>query len=101
MNGTTHFVVLSLAFVVLASGCATRRAPEAPIASTAGPPAAAPTPAGRPTALHDQARVALDEGRRRLAQGDMIGASALLREALRLQPDLADARATLGLALYA
>src|SRR5262245_2990771 len=104
MNGTTRSVVLPLALVVLASGCATPRAPEPPVGSTAAPAAAAPTPAVRPagaTPTNDQARVALDEGRKRLAQGDMVGASALLREALRLQPDLAEARASLGLALYA
>src|SRR5215813_8205657 len=103
MNGAMRSVVLPLALVVLASRCVTGRAPEAPVTSTAAPAAAAPTPGVRPAGppANDQARVALDEGRKRLAQGDIVGASALLREALRLQPDLAEARASLGLALYA
>jgi tetratricopeptide (TPR) repeat protein len=104
MNGTARHVVLPLALLVLAGGCATQRAAEPPIASNAPPAAAAPVPAGRPPGpvpVGEQARAALDEGRKRLAQGDMITASAQLREALRLQPDLAEARASLGLTLYA
>jgi len=104
MNGPTRPVVLLFALLVLAGGCATRRTAEGPIAPNAPPAAAAPVPAGRPASpmpVGDQARAALEEGRKRLAQGDMVTASALLREALRLQPDLAEARASLGLALYA
>ena len=104
MNGATRLVVVLVALLVLAGGCATTRVAEPPIASNAPPAAAAPVAAGRPTGampVGDQARASLDEGRKRLAQGDMIGASALLREALRLQPDLGEARASLGLALYA
>src|SRR5262245_65606852 len=88
MNGTPRLVVLPLALIVLAGGCATRRAAEFPIASNAPPAAAAPVPVGKPTSaptVGEQARAALDEGRKRLAQGDMIAASAQLREALRLQ----------------
>jgi len=104
MNGATPLVVVLMALLVLAGGCATARVAEPPSAPNAPPAAAAPVPAGRPTGpmpVGDSARASLDEGRKRLAQGDMIGASALLREALRLQPDLGEARASLGLTLYA
>jgi tetratricopeptide (TPR) repeat protein len=102
MNGTTPFVVLALASA-LAIGCATPplAPPPPPRATTLAPPSttspplpAAPTPAG------DPAR-ALDLGRALLARGEMAAATVALREALRLEPDLAEARASLGLALYA
>jgi tetratricopeptide (TPR) repeat protein len=48
-----------------------------------------------------EATRALEQGRTLIARGDMTAAAAALREALRMQPDLADARAALGLALYA
>jgi len=126
MNGTTRPVVLSLALLVLASGCATRRPPSSPTASPpppttasaparpASPPPAPPSAIGVlvvpsprtgavpvPGPATDPARARLDEGRALIARGEMAAAAVALREALRLRPDLADARASLGLALYA
>src|SRR6266850_1548115 len=126
MNGTTRPVVLSLALLVLASGCATRRPPSSPTASPpppttasaparpASPPPAPPSAIGVlvvppprtgavpvPAPATDPARARLDEGRALIARGEMAAAAVALREALRLRPDLADARASLGLALYA
>jgi TPR repeat protein len=98
MNGTTRPVVLSLALVVLVSGCATRRSADVPTASA--PPPAVPG-AATPAPPTDPARAWLDEGGKLLARGELVAATAALREALRAQPDLAEARAGLGLALYA
>lgn len=48
----------------------------------------------------EPAREHLDRARALIGQGDPAAAVAALREALRLDPDLAEARATLGFALY-
>src|SRR6058998_1326890 len=108
MNGTARPVILSLALLVLASGCATLRPSQSPTASTPPSTASAPTtPAPRtvavpgPVPATDPARARLDEGRALIARGEMAAAAVALREALRLRPDLAEARASLGLALYA
>jgi tetratricopeptide (TPR) repeat protein len=47
-----------------------------------------------------RARAHLAAGERRLARGDMAGAAIALRQALAVEPELAEARAALGLALY-
>ena len=47
-----------------------------------------------------QAREFLGLGRAAIGQGDMATATMQLREALRLQPELVEARESLGLALY-
>ncbi len=60
-------------------GCATSQAP-----------APTPTPAKAP----------LERGRALVARGELTQATVALREALRLEPGLDQARATLGLALY-
>src|SRR5205809_470097 len=108
MNGTARPVILSLALLVLASGCATLRPSQSPTASTPPSTASAPTtPAPRtvavpgPVSATDPARARLDEGRALIARGEVAAAAVALREALRLRPDLAEARASLGLALYA
>src|SRR5207247_849357 len=108
MNGTARPVILSLALLVLASGCATLRPSQSPPASTPPSTASAPTtPAPRtvavpgPVSATDPARARLDEGRALIARGEVAAAAVALREALRLRPDLAEARASLGLALYA
>src|SRR5947199_211742 len=108
MNGTARPVILSLALLVLASGCATLRPSQSPTASTPPSTASAPTtPARRtvavpgPVSATDPARARLDEGRALIARGEVAAAAVALREALRLRPDLAEARASLGLALYA
>src|SRR5216117_66685 len=108
MNGTARPVILSLALLVLASGCATLRPSQSPTASTPPSTASAPTtPAPRtvavpgPVSATDPARARLDEGRALIARGEVAAAAVALREALRLRPDLAEARASLGLTLYA
>jgi TPR repeat protein len=47
-----------------------------------------------------QARAKLEVGRAAIARGEMAAAAVALREALRLRPDLTDARWSLGIALY-
>ena len=47
-----------------------------------------------------RAQTYLDLGRVLIARGDMAEATPWLREALRLRPDLIQARSGLGLALY-
>ena len=84
----------------LATGCATQRpAPTSP--ATSGTPAS-PTPSLPPTltAASDAPR-ALEAGRVHIARGEMLAATVAFREALRLAPDLTEAHASLGLALYA
>src|SRR3989442_14674137 len=58
-----------------------------------GVPPPAPTPQGH-------AQVYLDRGRALIARGEMAAAVSALREALRREPDLIQARTSLGLALY-
>lgn len=78
-----------LLVVVLAlAGCVTA-APSAPPAA----PAAEAPPA-------ETAGAHLERGQALLARGEMAAAATALREAVRLDPDLAPARAGLGLALY-
>src|SRR5438552_1969778 len=100
MNGTARPVILSLALLVLASGCATLRPSQSPTASTPPSTASAPTtPAPRtvavpgPVSATDPARARLDEGRALIARGEVAAAAVALREALRLRPDLAEPRA--------
>src|SRR5438552_1120310 len=99
MNGTTRFVVLVLP-IALASGCVTTGSAPAPTAVAATPSPPATTSDSAPPAAADPARL-LDLGRALLARGEMVAATMALREALHLKPDLAEARASLGLALYA
>jgi len=51
-------------------------------------------------ATPDNARARLDRGDALLKKGDVDGAIAEYREAIRLKPDFADAHYNLGLALY-
>jgi len=53
----------------------------------------APTPQAR-------AQAYLEQGQALIARGEMAAAATALREALRREPDLIEARASLGLALY-
>jgi TPR repeat protein len=53
-----------------------------------------------PAAAEQTARTHLEQGRARIGAGDMTGAVTALRHALRLEPDLVEARASLGQALY-
>src|SRR5256885_17022968 len=86
MNRITRPLAIPLV-VVLAAACT-----SAPPSSVAVPPST--------TATADAPR-ALAQGRALMARGEMVAASAALREAVRLAPDLAEARASLGLTLYA
>ena len=78
---------LMIALLVVLSG--TGIAPGLPSAF------AAETPAGR-----DAAHLHYSQGVGLLSSGDLLGAKTELREALRLQPDLVQARFSLGTALY-
>ena len=96
---------LLLLLAVAVTGCATV-APPAPPASTAPPGApitrAEPTaPAPTPPAPASPAQAALERGHALLAGGEMTAAATAFREAIRLQPDLVQARTGLGRALYA
>jgi TPR repeat protein len=71
-------------------GCATQTAPG-PAVETSSPPSG---PAARTS--RD-----LDLGRAAIGTGDLTAATIRLREALRAQPDLPDARESLARALYA
>ena len=62
-------------------------------AGCAGVAPSAPTPQGH-------AQVYLDRGQALIARGEMAAAVSALREALRREPDLIQARTSLGLALY-
>lgn len=75
-------------FGIAQAGCA-------PLAPPAPPAAEAREPA--PQA---RAQAYLDQGRVLIARGEMGAAATVLREALRREPDLIQARASLGLALY-
>src|SRR6266849_589932 len=94
MNSTTRLVVLVLP-IALASGCATPRPAPTPtaIVTTPSPPPPVAIPLAPPSSPRPPvvAPPATPSG----------PAPAVLREALRLEPDLAEARASLGLALYA
>jgi Tfp pilus assembly protein PilF len=76
---------LVLVAVVILAGCATAVPPPPPAPSVT---AAAVSPS------------ALERGRGHLARGEMAAAASAFREALRAEPDLAEARAGLGLALW-
>ncbi|MGH7341838.1 MAG: tetratricopeptide repeat protein, partial [Candidatus Rokuibacteriota bacterium] len=85
-------ITVSLALTAaLAAGCTTGDPPRS----------TAPTGAvGDPSHGEARAREALELGRAAMARGDMTTAAASFREALRLRPDLVEARERLGLALY-
>jgi tetratricopeptide (TPR) repeat protein len=91
--------VLLLLVPVLA-GCATAVPPPspAPPPATAEPSPIAPAPA--PPASAEPAAALLARGQARLARGEMAAAAAALREALRGEPDLLEARVALGVALH-
>jgi tetratricopeptide (TPR) repeat protein len=57
--------------------------------------------ASAPASPRGAAEALLERGRAAIARGDMVAATSALREALRLAPDLVEARAGLGFALYA
>ena len=97
MRSTTVSLVLLAA---IGTGCSTGSAPRSTTPTgTAGDPASATSRAGGSQG-EVRAREHLALGRAAMARGDLATAAASFREALRLQPDLADARENLGLALY-
>lgn len=93
MSRLIHVAVV-LTIVALTVACATRHA------STPGSVGATSAVATTPAAVAEAAR-SLEQGRALIARGDMAAAAVALREALRAQPDFAEARASLALALYA
>jgi TPR repeat protein len=83
-----------------AAACTTGSAPRATSPAVAvGDPSRAAAPAGGPDA-DARARELLALGRAAMGRGDAAGAATAFREGLRLQPDLIEARESLGLALY-
>jgi TPR repeat protein len=79
--------------------CRTVLGPRSAPGAAVGEPAPAGTPTD-PKARAVQARRLSEQGRAALAGSDAAAATIALREALRLEPDLVDARESLGLALY-
>jgi tetratricopeptide (TPR) repeat protein len=85
--------------VLALTGCATAApTPPAPPGAAVPPPAPVPEPA-RPEPPSPPPS-ALAEGQARLARGEMAAAASALREAVGREPDRAEARAALGLALH-
>ena len=82
MMARAVFRVVLLLLVALA-GCATVTPPAPPVSVASSGTVAA-----------------LERGRQHLGRGEMAAAAGAFREALRAQPELTDARAGLGLALY-
>jgi len=97
MRSTTVSLALLAA---IGTGCSTGSAPRSTTPTgTVGDPAPA-TSAASGSPREGRAREHLALGRAAMARGDAATAAASFREAIRLQPDLADARENLGLALY-
>jgi TPR repeat protein len=97
MRSTTVSLALLAA---IGTGCATGSAPRSTTpAGAVGDPAPA-TPPASGSQREVRAREHLALGRAAMARGDAATAATSFREASRLQPDLADARENLGLALY-
>jgi TPR repeat protein len=97
MRSTTVSLALLAA---IGTGCSTGSAPRSTTPTgTIGDPAPA-TSAASGSPREGRAREHLALGRAAMARGDAATAAASFREAIRLQPDLADARESLGLALY-
>jgi TPR repeat protein len=85
---------------VTLAACTTSSAPRATSPAVAvGDPSRAVAPASGPEA-DARARELLALGRAAMGRGDAAGAATSFREALRLEPDLIEAREGLGLALY-
>ena len=80
-----------LLLVLVAAGCA---AVPPPSPATPGATVDPSSPPAEP------ARAALARGQALLARGEMAAAAAALREALRREPELTEARAALGVALH-
>jgi Tfp pilus assembly protein PilF len=93
MTGTVSRVFLLLVLALL--GCATASPIAAPARSTAGAPSPESSEATRAAAMS-----AFERGQALAARGEMAAAATALREAVRRQPDLVEARTSLGLALY-
>jgi len=97
MRSTTVSLALLAA---IGTGCATGGAQRSATATGA---AGEPTRAASAIAVSQgeaRAREALELGRAATARGDMATAAGSFREALRLRPDLVEAREGLGLALF-
>ncbi len=81
-NGLVFFLVL---LVLVQVGCATLPADR---------------PATEASAAEAEAQTLLKYGQTLITRGEMAAAVVALREALQQKPDLVEARASLGLALY-
>jgi tetratricopeptide (TPR) repeat protein len=85
---TSGVIVVLVLIAIVQTACATL---------PAGPPPGSSAPPGSTEA---RAQALLERGQLLLGRGEMAAAVTSLRQALRLRPDLAPARASLGLALY-
>ena len=85
---------------MVAAGCATAAGPTPAtgVPGQAGPAEHAPS-GESPGAREARARAKLGLGREAIVQGDPAAATVLLREAIRLHPELSEARHALGFAL--
>src|SRR5947208_5136998 len=79
-------------------GCATATAPSPPATGSRAAPGRAAQ--ADQNAREAQAQERLVQGHALIARGEMAAATLPLREAVRLQPGLVEARTSLGLALY-
>jgi Tfp pilus assembly protein PilF len=87
--------LLALLVVALVACATPAPVPPATTALPMPPPPAVPA-APRPS----PGQPALERGRALRAQGDLVAAATALREAVQLDPDLVDARVTLGATLW-
>src|SRR3989441_4055881 len=97
MRSTTVGLAL---IVVIATGCASGSAQRTPSQAGATSDPARAAASSDPKARETRARELLVLGRTAMASGDLVAATRSFREALRLQPNLVEARENLGLALY-
>jgi TPR repeat protein len=93
-------IVSLVLLAAVGTGCATGKAPRS---TTPEGAVSEPAPTGSsndPRARELRARELLSSGRSAMTGGDLAVAARSYREALRLQPELVEAREELGLVLY-
>jgi len=101
--GLRSVLVPFFLLALVAAGCATSSAPAPASTVGAGPGTAQTDAAPAPESADPreaQARAQLGLGWTAILRGDMAAATIFLREALRLQPEMIEARERLGQALY-
>ena len=101
--GLRSVLVPYILLALVVAGCATSSAPAPASTVGAGPGTAQTDTAPAPESADPreaQARAQLGLGWTAILRGDMAAATIFLREALRLQPEMIEARERLGQALY-